>query len=106
MTNDGFNSVPEKKTRKPRQPKIYQLPVETLDNEHVQVRYERLKKQLTAYDKDDRNNEPALYTTSKRGLEPVFQMLKAAWADDTTFRGVQSALSAGDVRYHYWCRMD
>lgn len=82
-----------------------------LDGPHVHVTYDRVNKSITAYDKDDRNNEPACYTKRKS-----LPMLDALWAtlqemmrvmpDKFTHRDVMTAMTQHGVTYHYWCRMD
>jgi hypothetical protein len=94
---------------------IKRAPVPTnltpLDNMHVQVTYDRVNKSITAYDKDDRNNEPACYTKvrSLPKLDALWATLQEAMRmmpDTMTHKDVMAAMTQHGVRYHYWCRMD
>ena len=54
----------------------------------------------------DTNNEPAMMTRSKRGVEALWQRLSTEFSSSWTWEAVQELIDASGVQTHYWCRVD
>lgn len=61
---------------------------------------------LFALDLTDRNNEPALFTTTKRGLPKAIAFIEQHFSDTTRIYEVIAALQLHGIRFHSWCMVD
>ena len=77
-----------------------------LKNDLVRVEYDSEKKQIFMRDMVDRNNEPAEYTTTKRGLKNAMMAVVAQFTPYTTHHDVSSIVRSFGIRTHYWCMVD
>lgn len=82
--------------------------IQTLENAFVLIEYREDEKQIFAKNKRDTNNEPALYTTHKRGIEKVWRAIEAHFRKlkDMEHADVMHVLKEHSIRYHYWCMVD
>ena len=77
-----------------------------LNNLLVSVEIREDKKEVFARDLTDQYNEPAMYTTSKRGLNKAIEALKASFSETTNFHAVLNTLRDNGIKTHTWCMMD
>ena len=77
-----------------------------LNNSKVYVEYDINDKKIFGRDKTDANNEPAFYTTSKRGLKKVWPMIEFAFTEDTRMGGIMEQCRGQNIGTHHWCMMD
>lgn len=79
----------------------------TLQNKNVWVEYREEKKEIFARDLTDRNNEPAFYTTTKRGIKKAWKRIEELMkSEETRMYDLGKACDAEKVRTHHWCMMD
>ena len=76
-----------------------------LQNNQVVVEWER-NKQIVGRDLVDTNNLPAFYTTTKRGVEKIWEFVNSEFTPETTLSDVMDILYKYNIKYHYWCMMD
>lgn len=77
-----------------------------LITENCSIEYRPEDKQVFCRDFTDKDNEPAFYSTSKRGLVKAFEALAEVWNDSFTLHKTAEFLHERGIRTHYWCMMD
>lgn len=77
-----------------------------LINSNCSIVFRPEEKEVFCRDFTDRNNDPAFYNKSKRGLAKAFEALVVAWDDSFTLRKASDFLNEHGIRTHYWCMMD
>ena len=78
----------------------------TLKNTHVSIEYRETEKEIFAQDLDDKNNFPAMYTKSKRGLKAGWEAIQELFTPDVRLFDVINILRDYNIKTHYWCMMD
>lgn len=66
----------------------------------------RSDKEIFGRDLTDRNNEPAFYNKSVRGLKKAWTALTAGFNNDTTMYGAMGILRQSGIKCHSWCTAD
>jgi hypothetical protein len=77
-----------------------------LKNKNVIIEFDNIKKEISARDLTDRNNEPAMYTKGRRNVEKVWYAFVLTFTPGTTFSDLNNFLTTNNIKYHYWCMMD
>jgi len=79
----------------------------TMQNKYCAIEYREDRKEIFMRDLTDMNNEPAIYTKSKRGIKNAWAAIVAAWNDETRMGDIsRDIFPAHNIKYHYWCMMD
>ena len=77
-----------------------------LQNKKCCVEYKETEKQFFGQDFTDRNNDPAFYTKSKRGLKNAWAAINTKWTETTTMHDVLMICQEFKIKTHYWCMVD
>lgn len=77
-----------------------------ISNANTSIKYEVYDKSITGVDKNDFNNYPAFYTTSKKNLKEAWKEIIKSFDESTTMYSVIEILTKHDVRVHSYCQMD
>lgn len=79
---------------------------ETIHNELVFIEYLPDEKEIFARDLTDQNNDPAMYTITRRNIKKAWQSIKDRFSDDTKISDVVDILRVYNIKKHYWCMVD
>jgi hypothetical protein len=79
-----------------------------LSNSSVHIRYtpDGNGKNIFVMDLTDRNNDPALTTTSKRGLAKAWDIVFNSFTSDTKMTDIGYILDKVGMKTHRWCMVD
>lgn len=78
-----------------------------LKNDKCIIEYDADRKEISGRDLVDRINEPAFYSTSKRGIAKAWQKLSEKFNGEMALYNVTGLLSNDfNIRTHSWCMMD
>ena len=73
---------------------------------YVDILWNPTDRVVTVLDLVDTNNEPAMMTRSKRGVDALWTRLSTEFSSSWTWSNVQAIVEASGVKTHHWCRMD
>lgn len=73
---------------------------------YVDITWDPAEKSLVVLDLVDKNNEPAMMSRSKRGIEKCWDQIKTDFSSSWTWSTVDKIIEAHGIRMHHWCRMD
>jgi hypothetical protein len=80
-----------------------------LHNAKVSVEFSPERKQISGHDLTDRNNEPAFYSKSKRGIIKAWadiEKLFAVFPETTTMHDILVVLQSYNIQTHSYCAVD
>ncbi len=78
----------------------------SIEKKKVLARYNTDDKQIFCRDLTDMNNEPAFFTTSKRGLKQLWEKIEKEMNDETKLFDVIRMCRDMNIKTHYWCMVD
>ena len=78
----------------------------TLKGLYVEIQYHENEKQIVILDLVDTNNEPAMMTRSKRGIEQVWEKIRSEFSASWTWSNAIKPIEDAGIKTHYWCRVD
>jgi len=79
---------------------------ERKQNEYCLIRYSEEEKEIFIRDLTDKNNDPACFNITKRGLKKAWLEILNTWNEKTTMRDATVILQAHKIKTHHWCLMD
>lgn len=79
---------------------------ETKQNELVFIEYLPDEKEIFARDLTDQNNDPAMYTITRRNIKKAWQSINDRFSDDTKISDVVDILRDYNIKTHSWCMVD
>lgn len=79
---------------------------EGLQNGYVSIIYRAEKKEISMQDLTDKNNLPAGYNRTRRGIAKAFLALKKAFNEKTTMYCACDILRENGLQMHTYCMMD
>lgn len=78
-----------------------------LSNPKVSLAFSPTDVRINGTDKEDRNNWPCFFTTTKRNVAKAWKELEAGgFTQEMTMSAVEHFLQDRGIRTHHWCSMD
>lgn len=78
----------------------------TLDNDKTFVVIDYEKKDIYGGNKIDTNNEPRMYSISRRGFKKAAEALMAAWTNEMTMGQARQVLIDAGLKMRSYCAVD
>jgi hypothetical protein len=78
----------------------------TLRNDLVKIEYREDRKEIFVRDLEDRNNDPAFYTKTRRGIKKAWAAMVAEFNDTFTLYNAHKVCERNNIGTHYWCMVD
>ncbi len=102
MMMDGINYEIVHGKWEPAEPKVKK----EFNGEKCFVEFRESQKLIFARDKEDMNNEPAMFTRSKRNIKKVWAKIEAEFSDETTLYNIIEICREFNIKTHSWCMVD
>lgn len=80
------------------------MKIEKVRNNHVILNYDG--DGICGVDRSDKQNLPAFFTQSKRGLKKAWESVKGLWTPETTMNDITRLLREQNIKIHCYCAMD
>ena len=73
---------------------------------YIDVTFDPTEKSLVVLDLVDTNNEPAMMSRSKKGIEKCWEQIRSEFSSSWTWANITAIIESHGIKMHHWCRMD